>query len=828
MSHNTSKLNSNKGRESSSKIQEGGPNGQTFQFKDNRPEAIANSELQQMANLSSSSRQLVQMQTMANNYTSPSAPIQKKGNMDGLPNDLKSGVENLSGYAMDDVKVHYNSNKPSQLQAHAYAQGTDIHLASGQEKHLPHEAWHVVQQKQGRVKPTSQMKNGAQVNTDQGLEKEADIMGAKARAEAVQLKNDTSLIQGTASNSTAQLAPAAFTGFVTAPAKYDGWTKKFDSWGKLESAIESYANLEDDDVAKRSELVSAMTSLSIEWLKGYTQRQSTQADPKDGVRKGLFDLLHPLLTTEELELKATEGKLSDKEHSVSEDPRLTKDLPVPEGTKNAPKGGVFKSNSEVKNQALVKIDDGIAGKVCQILMGWRADQKTGAIAAEKGDYHKVKEEVPEFAGKNSQKLKTGFVKKDKLIETNRVKDAPGLKYKDKTSHLKFPLFAKPPSKNDIVQVGLGDCYLLAAMVSIVNADPSHFIKHMRDNRDGTVTVKLYKDAGVPVVITIKKSVVVKDKFLERNQVPAFASGALWVQLYEKAYVAAGFIGSGPETLPSAEKSYGMIEGGYGHIAQTHITGKAAENHPIQINREDVQGKISGYFNSPEMKFHFQGLTTPDVSYEHGTKDPKYLEDMHQYEHLLKASQKLQELMNKTFVTTADLSEMLTKEGIKQIYIDIVMNKVKAAKIMTGPLGSGKYSKGELDLFNSITSKMIIGKTMTIGTRKDIFDNPEEVLERGDSAGEAKVKGLVGPHEYAILDYAPKPIEEGKALSLKLRNPWSSYGRKYKKPTEETPVSNETGDTFEGAERIAVPGPEGAESWFDLADIGAYFTSFSSA
>jgi len=51
--------------------------------------------------------------------------------------------------------VHYNSDKPAQLQAHAYAQGTDIHLASGQEKHLPHEAWHVVQQKQGRVKPTT-------------------------------------------------------------------------------------------------------------------------------------------------------------------------------------------------------------------------------------------------------------------------------------------------------------------------------------------------------------------------------------------------------------------------------------------------------------------------------------------------------------------------------------------------------------------------------------------------------------------------------------------------------------------------------------------------
>ena len=35
-------------------------------------------------------------------------------------------------------------------------QGTDIHVGPGQEQHLPHEAWHVVQQERRRVKPTVQ------------------------------------------------------------------------------------------------------------------------------------------------------------------------------------------------------------------------------------------------------------------------------------------------------------------------------------------------------------------------------------------------------------------------------------------------------------------------------------------------------------------------------------------------------------------------------------------------------------------------------------------------------------------------------------------------
>src|SRR5437588_3507228 len=46
-------------------------------------------------------------------------PVQRAHNNTGLPDQLKSGIENLSGHSMDDVKVHYNSAKPAQLNAHA-------------------------------------------------------------------------------------------------------------------------------------------------------------------------------------------------------------------------------------------------------------------------------------------------------------------------------------------------------------------------------------------------------------------------------------------------------------------------------------------------------------------------------------------------------------------------------------------------------------------------------------------------------------------------------------------------------------------------------------
>lgn len=113
--------------------------------------------------------------------------LRERENRTGLPDNLKAGIENLSGLAMDDVRVHYNSSKPAEMQALAYTQGTDIHVGPGQEQHLPHEAWHVVQQKQERVKGIHQF-NGSELNNDVALEEEANLMGSKVNSTSWNLK----------------------------------------------------------------------------------------------------------------------------------------------------------------------------------------------------------------------------------------------------------------------------------------------------------------------------------------------------------------------------------------------------------------------------------------------------------------------------------------------------------------------------------------------------------------------------------------------------------------------------------------------------------------
>ena len=120
-------------------------NKSAFQFGNNRPETVAQRKLQEafntnarvkqlkayqeMANNSSQVKQATQLQAMANNCSAPHQnPIQKKENNTGLSDNLKSEIENPSGYSKDDVKVHYNSDTPAQLLAHAYAQKTDAKI----------------------------------------------------------------------------------------------------------------------------------------------------------------------------------------------------------------------------------------------------------------------------------------------------------------------------------------------------------------------------------------------------------------------------------------------------------------------------------------------------------------------------------------------------------------------------------------------------------------------------------------------------------------------------------------------------------------------------
>lgn len=92
----------------------------------------------------------------------------------GIPPRIKQHFESISGLSFDDVRIHYASGKPAKFKAHAYTQGSQVFIAPGQEKYLNHELGHVIQQKQGRVKPDSYL-DGYAINDSAALEREADL-----------------------------------------------------------------------------------------------------------------------------------------------------------------------------------------------------------------------------------------------------------------------------------------------------------------------------------------------------------------------------------------------------------------------------------------------------------------------------------------------------------------------------------------------------------------------------------------------------------------------------------------------------------------------------
>lgn len=122
--------------------------------------------------------------------------VQRKPNKTGIPDRLKAVVEHFSGLSLDEVRVHYNSDKPAEIGALAYAEYPNIYIAPGEEKHLAEEVWHIVQQMKGEAKANTTFKGGKKGNNEDKLEKEAQEKGDKLEQTTIPSKEqDTSPVE---------------------------------------------------------------------------------------------------------------------------------------------------------------------------------------------------------------------------------------------------------------------------------------------------------------------------------------------------------------------------------------------------------------------------------------------------------------------------------------------------------------------------------------------------------------------------------------------------------------------------------------------------------
>ncbi len=277
------------------------------EFTDSREETTIQRQTQESIQNTPRSEQTIQLRSIISGSAAGGSEqvVQKQAANDtGLPDNLKAGIENLSGHSMDDVKVHHNSSRPAQLQAHAFAQGTDIHIAPGQQKHLPHEAWHVVQQKQGRVRPTVQMKGKVAINDDSGLEHEADVMGS--RALQMQAAGAHTALMLASPGRTVQKKPESVVQRVAISGqefeKYIGKShftmfKKGSVKNELKGAIDSYnATLHEIESIRNMDNIEELVDLfntksnSIEKIAGQAKNRN-EGKSKKSHKEGYYDVL---------------------------------------------------------------------------------------------------------------------------------------------------------------------------------------------------------------------------------------------------------------------------------------------------------------------------------------------------------------------------------------------------------------------------------------------------------------------------------------------------------------------------------------------------------
>ncbi|AFZ23558.1 hypothetical protein Cylst_1265 [Cylindrospermum stagnale PCC 7417] len=132
-----------------------------------------------------------------------------------------------------------------------------------------------------------------------------------------------------------------------------------------------------------------------------------------------------------------------------------------------------------------------------------------------------------------------------------------------------------PSPDDVRQLGIGDCYLGAALASIAAQKPEYIKEIVREDKDGNVTVRLYKvnrqdyqhPKFTPQYIKVEKSIP-QDEF----GIDLYSNGALWVRMIQKAYAAGGFTGT-PRVFPLQPLNYLNIDSGFSSYAFEALLGK---------------------------------------------------------------------------------------------------------------------------------------------------------------------------------------------------------------------------------------------------------------
>lgn len=366
------------------------------------------------------------------------------------------------------------------------------------------------------------------------------------------------------------------------------------------------------------------------------------------------------------------------------------------------------------------------------------------------------------------------------------------------------LFLHRPTMDDVLQGGLGDCFLLSTICGILDKDwgPDYIERMMCMSPDGqTVTVRLFDfftteeprvRANVARYVTVDYSQIV-GKFREGRM---GATGAPWVHVLEKAF--AGFnYGQLFASASEAGAYLGLGDGGLPCRAMQALLGTAYESESL-VAREDINpwaetmdrflryGVTSGglqpdasamaeftAWHSQTIVSKWDAFCNPDF-YDEGTDTARRnyvrrLEDVVQF-----------------------LNDNACPDSVRDlISMSLLRNQVYPSK-----RGTAVYADWQMSAHMRYQRLLREGKVMVAATRSykfkiiaqktELFGIPVGLPDASTLVPEGK--GLLWGHGYTVLSGAPAqttvPPPAQELRTLWVRNPWGSMGRIYRRKTKD--------------------------------------------
>ena len=406
-----------------------------------------------------------------------------------------------------------------------------------------------------------------------------------------------------------------------------------------------------------------------------------------------------------------------------------------------------------------------------------------------------------------------------------------------SSRKKVPLFAHAPGIKDVEQGRLGDCYLLAALNTIMSTSPEVIRECMKDNGDGTVTVRFFTDRvngekQKPIYVTVEKTVPTWKEYGG----DCYAQGTLWVQMIEKAYAASGLRKKNNEEKKRREDqlSYEDIAGGFSGIFLLRLLGRPSKDtykitssvrNGIAVKTILDRIPASAQINNWPEHASITKKPLTELLHELLTDDAQrtQLKTVNRYnpaddQLVAEFDKKLNQLklhlclINDVAVAKEKPIEKITdaeelRTWLRQIKEIIRTYRNKPRKIdsfLRETLDQHKYDDFELDEFNKTVDQLIQRldvnwqpvKTDNIYTEDELhgYNRISEELKEGNYLtvgtrklsdnkkglnGESERAGMVGTHEYTIMGTKEQVIGGVTHKYVMLLNPWATHGVVYK-------------------------------------------------